>query len=59
MASASAVECTATVAAELLAGAQHPQGDLAAIGYEDFIEHQRSLKRANGEWRMANAAAVE
>ncbi len=25
--------------AELLAGAQHPQCDFAAIGYEDFIEH--------------------
>ncbi len=25
--------------AELLAGAQHPQRDLAAIGDEDFIEH--------------------
>ena len=25
--------------AELLAGAQHAQGDLAAIGYEDLVEH--------------------
>jgi hypothetical protein len=25
--------------AELLAGAQHPQRDLAAIGDEDFVEH--------------------
>ena len=26
--------------AELLAGAQHPKGDLAAIGDEDFLEHR-------------------
>ena len=26
--------------AELLAGAQHPQRDLAAIGDEDFVEHR-------------------
>ena len=25
--------------AELLAGAQHPERDLAAIGDQDFIEH--------------------
>jgi hypothetical protein len=25
--------------AELLAGAQHPERDLAAIGYEDFLKH--------------------
>ncbi len=47
MASASAVECTATVEnAELFAGAQHTQCDLAAIGDEDFCRtsldnHQR------------------
>ena len=37
--------------AELLAGAQHPQGDFAAIGYEDFIEHGVLTKRraASGE----------
>ena len=29
--------------AELLAGAQHAQRDLAAIGDEDFIEHAHSL----------------
>src|SRR5262249_17910992 len=28
--------------AELLAGAQHPQRDLSAIGDEDFIEHRLS-----------------
>ena len=31
--------------AELLAGAQHAQRDLAAIGYEDFFEHRRELLR--------------
>ena len=27
--------------AEFFAGAQHPQGDFAAVGDEDFIEHRR------------------
>ena len=41
MASASAVECTATVGdAELLAGAQDPERDLAAIGDQDLVEHR-------------------
>ena len=44
MASASAVECTATVGnAKLLAGAQHAQCDLAAIGDEDFFEHHSMI----------------
>ena len=30
--------------AELLAGAQHPQSDLAAIGDQDFIEHRTSVR---------------
>jgi hypothetical protein len=42
MASASAVECTATWDAELLAGAQHAQRDLAAVGDEDLVEHGRA-----------------
>ena len=29
--------------AELLAGAQHAQRDLAAIGDQDFVEHQLPL----------------
>ena len=41
MASASAVEWTATVCdAQLLAGAQDAQRDLAAIGDEDLVEHR-------------------
>ncbi|MEI9804378.1 MAG: hypothetical protein WDN48_07840 [Pseudolabrys sp.] len=36
--------------AELLAGADHPHGDLAAIGDQDFIEHGCFRRRiANGE----------
>ncbi len=31
--------------AELLAGAQHPEGDLAAVGYEDFLEHAPLFRR--------------
>ena len=57
MASSSAVECTATVGdAELLAGAQHAQRDLAAVGDEDFFEHRPG--RANGEWRIAAEAIL-
>ena len=38
--------------AELLAGAQHPERDLAAIGDQDFFEHgqDREWRMANGEW---------
>jgi len=40
MASASAVECTATVAMpSSFARAQNPQCDFAAIGYQDLVEH--------------------
>jgi hypothetical protein len=35
--------------AQLLAGAQHPQGDLTPICYEDLVEHGQS-----SEWRTAN-----
>ena len=31
--------------AELLARAQHPKGDFAAVGYEDLLEHERLLSR--------------
>jgi hypothetical protein len=34
-------ECTATVDAHLLAGADHAQRDLAAVGDQDFVEHGR------------------
>src|SRR4051812_922935 len=37
--------------AELLARAQHAERDLAAIGYEDLVEHG---VLSAGEWRMAN-----
>ena len=30
--------------AEFLAGAQHAQRDLAAIGYEDLVEHASSKR---------------
>jgi hypothetical protein len=41
MASASAVECTATVGnADLPAGALYPERDLAAIGDQHLVEHQ-------------------
>ncbi len=36
--------------AELLAGAQHPQGDFAAIGDQDFIEHRFGPANA---WSLA------
>jgi hypothetical protein len=38
--------------AELLAGAQHPQCDLAAIGNEDFVEHGFPVNRRQ---RAANS----
>jgi hypothetical protein len=42
MASASAVEWTATVAMpSSLAGALNAQRDLAAVGDQDFVEHGR------------------
>ena len=41
--------------AELLARAQDAQGDLAAIGYEDLVEH--GFPRASGEWRIANGGS--
>ena len=31
--------------AELLAGAQHAQRDLSAIGYQDFVEHRGAFQR--------------
>jgi hypothetical protein len=40
--------------AEFLASAQNPQGNLAAIGYENFIEHIVLAKGASSEWRVAN-----
>ena len=41
MASASAVECTATERMPIsLAGAQDAQRDLAAVGDQDLVEHQ-------------------
>jgi hypothetical protein len=38
--------------AEFLAGTQDPERDLAAIGYENFIEHviRRWWRIANSEW---------
>ncbi len=30
--------------AELLAGAQHPQRDLAAIGNQDLVEHRSIIR---------------
>ena len=51
MASASAVECTATVAMpSSLRRAQDAQRDLAAIGYQDLVEHVVLAKRASSEW---------
>ena len=32
--------------AELLAGAQHAQRDLAAVGDQDFVEHRRAMERS-------------
>jgi len=37
--------------AEFLARAQNAQGDLAAIGYQDLVEHVV----LGSEWRMANS----
>ena len=35
--------------AELLAGAQHPERDLAAVGDQDFVEHDSETRVANSE----------
>jgi hypothetical protein len=40
--------------AELLARAQHAQGDLAAVRDQDLVEHL-VRKVANSEWRIANS----
>ncbi|MHC2437702.1 hypothetical protein ACVMB0_005077 [Bradyrhizobium sp. USDA 4451] len=45
--------------AEFLAGAQHAKRDLAAIGYEDLVEHGASGERvANGGWRMVTRHSI-
>jgi hypothetical protein len=45
--------------AEFLAGAQYAQCDFAAIGYQDFVEHDVPKRRmANSEWRMVRQKAI-
>ena len=44
--------------AELLAGAQHPQRDLAAVGDEDFVEHCFSARMAMREYDESSLFAT-
>lgn len=43
---------------ELLAGPEDAKGDLAAIGYEDLVEHVVLQRMASGEWRVGKADAI-
>ena len=59
IASASAVECTATVRdAQLAAGALDAQRDLAAIGDQDFLEQRRAYSRIISGFAVLHRRAV-
>jgi hypothetical protein len=43
---------------ELLAGPEDAKGDLAAVGYEDLVEHVVLQRMASGKWRVGKADAI-